>query len=140
MGKLYTKNEINYILKGAFIMAQTSELYERLGGKNGIEKVVDLFYDRVLADERVNEYFKDTDMDRQRRHQTLFITFAVGGPNQYTGTSMKKAHEGMGLKDVHFDAIVEHLAYSLNHFGVSKEDIDQIAKKLEPMRSEIVEE
>ncbi|HSH25105.1 MAG TPA: group 1 truncated hemoglobin [Massilibacterium sp.] len=121
-------------------MAQTSELYERLGGKNGIEKVVDLFYDRVLADERVNEYFKDTDMDRQRRHQTLFITFAVGGPNQYTGTSMKKAHEGMGLKDVHFDAIVEHLAYSLNHFGVSKEDIDQIAKKLEPMRSEIVEE
>ncbi|WP_062199444.1 group I truncated hemoglobin [Massilibacterium senegalense] len=120
-------------------MAQTSELYERLGGKEGIKKVVDLFYDRVLADERVNDYFKNTDMEKQRRHQTLFITFAVGGPNQYTGASMQKAHEGMGLQDIHFDAIVEHLAFSLQHFGVPKEDIQTIANKLEPMRKEIVE-
>jgi hemoglobin len=118
--------------------AQAS-LYERLGGQEGIRKVVDVFYDRILADDTVNYFFKNTDMEKQRRHQTLFISFATGGPNQYTGLSMKKAHEGMNIKHEHFMAIVNHLAASLKQFNVSDEDIQAIAQKLMPMEKVIVE-
>jgi hemoglobin len=118
--------------------AQAS-LYERLGGQEGIRKVVDVFYDRILADDTVNYFFKNTDMEKQRRHQTLFISFALGGPNQYTGLSMKKVHEGMNIKHEHFMAIVNHLAASLKQFNVSDEDIQAIAQKLMPMEKEIVE-
>lgn len=74
-------------------VAQPS-LYERLGGEEGIARVVDTFYDMVLADPRVAHFFANTDMAKQRRHQTLFLTFATGGPNKYTGRSMREAHRG----------------------------------------------
>jgi hemoglobin len=56
-------------------------LHERLGGHESISKVVDVFYEKVLADETVNQFFKETDMEKQRRHQSLFISWALGGPN-----------------------------------------------------------
>ncbi|MBO8172114.1 MAG: group 1 truncated hemoglobin [Bacillaceae bacterium] len=114
-------------------------LYERLGGQEAIAKVVDYFYDRILADDQVNHYFKNTDMNKQRRHQALFITYATGGPNQYPGLDMKKAHEGMGISDKDFDAIVNHLAAALKHFDVDDETIQEVAASLEPLRKDIVE-
>lgn len=78
-------------------MAQT--LYEKVGGEEAIAKVVDYFYSElVLKDPTVNHFFKDTDMEKQRNHQTKFISFALGGSNQYTGKSMGNAHQGMNLQ------------------------------------------
>ena len=49
-------------------------LYDKLGGQQAIEQVVDDFYKLVLADDSVNHFFADTDMEKQRRHQTAFIS------------------------------------------------------------------
>lgn len=98
-----------------FWMEQT--LFERIGGEEAVAKVVDYFYEElVLKDETVNHFFKDTDMKKQRRHQTKFISYALGGPNQYSGASMAKAHEGMNLQPEHFNAIAKHLDQALAHF------------------------
>ncbi|PWI56898.1 group I truncated hemoglobin [Sulfoacidibacillus thermotolerans] len=113
-------------------------LYDRLGGQEGIIKVVDQFYDYVLADGRVNHFFRKTDMKRQRLHQSLFISFATGGPNHYTGQSMRKAHEGMNLTDEHFDTIVELLARALRDFHVAETEIVEVANTIEPLRKDIV--
>ncbi|RSD24127.1 group I truncated hemoglobin [Mesobacillus subterraneus] len=113
-------------------------LYERLGGQESISKVVDVFYDKVLADESVNHFFKDTDMEKQRRHQSLFISWALGGPNQYSGKSMEKAHKGMNLNDEHFGAIANHLASSLREFDVHDKDINEVLEKLTGMKEDIL--
>nr|WP_285890869.1 group 1 truncated hemoglobin [Mesobacillus maritimus] len=114
-------------------------MYEKLGGAETIEKVVDYFYNElVLKDESVNQYFKDTDMDKQIRHQAKFISFALGGPNQYSGKSMAKAHEGMNLQPEHFNAIVQHLHDALAHFGVSETDIDTALTKVGSLRDDIL--
>nr|WP_285867631.1 group 1 truncated hemoglobin [Mesobacillus maritimus] len=114
-------------------------MYEKLGGAEAIEKVVDYFYNElVLKDESVNQYFKDTDMDKQIRHQAKFISFALGGPNQYSGKSMAKAHEGMNLQPEHFNAIVQHLHDALAHFGVSETDIDTALTKVGSLRDDIL--
>ncbi|MFD2370658.1 group 1 truncated hemoglobin [Brevibacillus sp. GCM10020057] len=113
-------------------------LYDKYGGEETIAKVVDYFYDLVLADDTVNHFFANTDMEKQRRHQTKFISYALGGPNQYTGQSMAKAHQGMNLQPGHFDAIVKHLHDALSHFGVSKEDIDEALQKVEALRGDIL--
>ena len=112
--------------------------YEKYGGEETISKVVDYFYDLVLADDTVNHFFKDTDMEKQRKHQTKFISYALGGPNQYTGQSMAKVHEGMNLQPVHFDAIVKHLHAALTHFGVSERDIDDALTKVGSLRDDIL--
>ncbi|KPC69301.1 group I truncated hemoglobin [Laceyella sacchari] len=119
-------------------MPQTSTLYEKLGGEETIAKVVDYFYELVLADDTVNHFFENTDMEKQRRHQTKFISFALGGPNQYSGRSMAKAHEGMNLQPEHFDAIVKHLHDALAHFGVAESDIDTALNKVATLRDDVL--
>ncbi len=118
-------------------MTETATLYDKLGGKDAIGSVVDAFYKKVLADDRINDFFKHTDMEKQRRHQTAFIAYALGGP-QYTGRSMEKAHEGMNLQETHWDAVVELLAASLKEHGVSDEDIQAIASNLMPLKPHIL--
>lgn len=115
----------------------TATLYDKLGGKEAVSKVVDIFYQKVLKDERVNGFFKNTEMEKQRRHQTAFISAAIGGP-QYSGRSMEKAHEGMNLQEVHWDAVVEHLVSSLKDVGVTDTDTGEIIKNLLPLKPHIL--
>ncbi|MFC0471606.1 group 1 truncated hemoglobin [Halalkalibacter kiskunsagensis] len=114
-------------------------LYEKIGGEEAIAKVVDYFYSElVLKDETVNHFFKNTDMEKQRRHQTKFISFALGGPNQYSGKGMAKAHEGMNIQPDHFNAIAKHLHDALAHFGVKEADIDTALTKVASLREDIL--
>jgi hemoglobin len=113
-------------------------LYERLGGQEGIQKVVDVFYKKVLEDDTVNHFFEHTDMEKQRRHQALFLSWVTGGPNQYKGKAMEKAHEGLNLQENHFEAIANHLVSSLKEFNVSSDDIDQVVNKLLTMKDAIL--
>ena len=42
-------------------------LYEKVGGEEAISKVVDYFYSElVLKDATVNEFFQNTDMEKQK--------------------------------------------------------------------------
>ncbi|MEH7545352.1 hemoglobin [Neobacillus bataviensis] len=114
-------------------------LYEKIGGQEAIGKVVDYFYNElVLKDETVNQFFEHTDMEKQKSHQTKFISFALGGPKQYSGQSMAKAHQGMNLQPEHFNAIVNHLHKALAHYGVSEADIDQALTRVASLRDDIL--
>lgn len=119
-------------------MEKKTTLYDALGGKEAVQQIVTNFYQRVLADETVNGFFADTDMEKQKKHQTNFISFALGGPNQYTGKSMSKAHEGMNLQPIHFDAIAKHLHDSLTDFNVSAEDIQTVLDSVSALKSDIL--
>jgi hemoglobin len=112
-------------------------LYEKLGGKEAISAVVDEFYKRVLADDLINGFFKETDMEKQRQHQTAFISFALGGP-KYSGKSMEKAHEGMNLQPEHFNAVARHLTGALAHLGVLEADIDQVLTTVATLKDAIL--
>lgn len=114
-------------------------LYEKLGGEEAISKVVDYFYkELVLKDDTVNHFFEDIDMEKQIQHQAKFISFALGGPNQYSGQSMAKAHQGMNLQPEHFDAIAKHLDDALAHFGVTETDREKALSKVASLRDDIL--
>lgn len=116
----------------------TATLYEQLGGEAAISKVVDEFYKRILADDSINFFFSKTDMEKQRRHQAKFISFALGGPNQYSGKSMEKAHEGMNLQPEHFSAVATHLHDALSHFGVGEAKIDEVLTHVATLKDNIL--
>jgi hemoglobin len=99
-------------------------LYERLGGGAAIKSVVDKFYVYMLDDKRVNEFFKNTDMNKQRKRQTDFITMVTGGPNNYEGVDMKKAHEKFKIGKFEFDATWENLTKSLRDHHVDEKLIE----------------
>lgn len=99
-----------------------NSLFERIGGEAAVDAAVDVFYRRVLSDSTVSHFFDNTDMSEQRGKQKAFLSMAFGGPNNYSGMELRKAHEPLvakGLNDKHFDAVAAHLHATLNELGVA---------------------
>ncbi|MBL4771366.1 MAG: group 1 truncated hemoglobin [Planctomycetes bacterium] len=118
-----------------------SNLYENIGGKAAVSAAVDLFYEKVLADTRINHFFKDVDMAKQKGKQRAFLTMAFGGPTNYTGEDMSTAHTHLverGLIDEHFDAVMENLGGTLTELGVPSELIGQAAAIAESVREDVL--
>jgi truncated hemoglobin YjbI len=44
-------------------------VFEKIGGRDAMITAVDRFYDKVIADDRVNHFFKNTDVKKQRSKQ-----------------------------------------------------------------------
>jgi hemoglobin len=102
-------------------------LYERLGGEAAVNAAVDLFYRKVLVDDRISHFFDSVDMENQHAKQKAFLTMAFGGPNQYTGADMRKAHAHMNLTEEHFNAVMENLGATLAELGVPGAAIQEAA-------------
>jgi hemoglobin len=59
--------------------ASGPSLYEQLGGEAAVDAAVDVFYRKVLSDDRVSSFFDDIDMDQQIAKQKAFLTMVFGG-------------------------------------------------------------
>ncbi len=118
-----------------------SSLYERLGGPEAMQQAVDLFYRRMLSDDRVAHFFDDVDMDAQIAKQRSFLTFVTGGPNEYTGLDMREGHKHLlerGLNDEHVDIVIHHLGETLKELGVGDDDIQEIAQLANSVRDDVL--
>jgi hemoglobin len=102
-------------------------LYERIGGAPAVDAAVDVFYRKVLSDDRISHFFDTVDMEEQAAKQKAFLTMAFGGPHQYSGKDLREGHKDMALTEVHFDAVIENLASTLQELGVAQEDINEVA-------------
>ncbi len=103
-------------------------LYEKFGGETGIAAVVDTFYDYMMKDDDVNHFFSETNMKKQRQHQTNFISFVLGGPKKYDGKNMREAHAHLKLTDKEFNIVAKHLTEALKFHGVGDDDISAVMK------------
>lgn len=101
-------------------------LYEKLGGEAAVSAAVDIFYKKVLADDIINHFFENVDMDRQIAKQKAFMTMAFGGPNEYTGDDMRTAHAHLALEEEHFTAVAGHLKATLEELSVPAELQDEV--------------
>lgn len=116
-------------------------LYERLGGAPAIDAAVDIFYRKMLGDNRVNYFFDNTDMDKQIAKQKGFLTLAFGGPNNYTGKDMREGHKHLlskGLNESHVNIVIEHLGNTLKELGVPDTDIAEVAKIAKSVENDVL--
>ncbi len=116
-------------------------LYDELGGASAVEAAVDIFYRKVLSDDRISRFFEGVDMERQAAKQKGFLTMVFGGPNNYTGKDMRTGHTHlvkMGLNDSHVDAVIEDLAETLRELGVNDERIAQVAAIANSVRDDVL--
>lgn len=119
----------------------TESLFERLGGQGAVNTAVDIFYRKMLMDERVSHFFDDADMEQQILKQKGFLTMVFGGPNHYSGKNMREGHAHLlkrGLNDSHVDIVIEHLGATLEELGVAAEDIQQIAAIANSVRDDVL--
>ena len=119
----------------------SESLFERLGGQNAVNTAVDIFYRKMLTDDRVSHFFDDIDMEQQILKQKGFLTMVFGGPNYYSGKSMSEGHAHLikrGLNDTHVDIVIEHLGATLKELGITTEDIKQVAAIANSVRDEVL--
>lgn len=118
-----------------------SSVYEQIGGEQAVDAAVDIFYRKVLADDRISSFFDDVDMDEQIAKQKSFLTYAFGGPVNYSGQNMRDGHKHLvarGLNDSHVDAVIELLAGTLVELNVPKELIMQVGAIAESVRGQVL--
>lgn len=116
-------------------------LFDQIGGAAAVDAAVDVFYRKVLSDDRVSGFFDGVDMDRQRAKQKAFLTMAFGGPNAYTGKDMRDGHAHLvkrGLNDSHVDAIIELIGQTLKELGVADDLIAQVAAIANSTRNDVL--
>lgn len=116
-----------------------ASLYDRLGKKDAITAVVkDFVEERVAKDNRINAQFANTDIPALEAKLVDQICEASGGPCKYTGKDMKTAHAGMKITDADFNALVEDLKASLDHFKVGAKEQEDLIGALAKMHDDVV--
>jgi len=117
-------------------------LYHRLGGHDVIAAVVDDLLSRMLADPRVNYYWRGKSRDTLRRERQVMVEqvcAATGGPTYYTGREMKAAHAGLGITGTEWDIFMAHVQAALDNFSVPPHARDELLAIAQSLQGDIVE-
>lgn len=126
------------LLVGCQTTNKNSSLFEDLGGQQGIEQVADRFVRILIADERTEQAFADTDLDRFYEKVVEQFCELTGGPCVYSGDSMKDVHKGMNISEADFNAVVEILQKAMDQNSVSLSAQNRLLALLAPMRSDML--
>ncbi|MGV3773768.1 MAG: hypothetical protein ACO1QB_12760 [Verrucomicrobiales bacterium] len=125
--------------KAKFNDDRQKSLYHQLGGKAAVDAAVDLFYVKVVADDRIKHFFEDINMNKQIRKQKEYLYAALGGPIPWTGKDLRKAHKNLpGLNETHFNAVAEHLQKTLEELKVKKELITQVMAAVGSLKGDVL--
>lgn len=119
-------------------------LYQRLGGVYGIASVVDDFIDRIMSDPRLNQ----NPLVDEAHHRvpppgfkylvTEMVCWATGGPQVYTGRSMRDSHAHLKITAPEWDAFADDFLATLDKFGVHDPERGELLAILGSTRGDIV--
>ena len=99
-------------------------LYERLGGVYNIAVVVDDLINRVMSDARlnanpaVNEAHHKVPPAGFKYLVTEMVCWASGGPQKYSGRSMRDSHSHLNITPKEWEAFMDDLQQTLDRFQV----------------------
>ena len=126
------------------VSQDSSSLYERLGGVYSIATVVDDFIDRVMTDARLNANPKVDEAHHRvspagfKYLVTEMVCWAAGGPQKYTGRSMKEMHQHLMITATEWEAFLDDLQQCLDKFAVPQAEQAEIKAIVASTRADIV--
>jgi len=132
---------------GASAVAQTTykpvipaddSLYRQLGGQDGLVRLMDDFMVRLLADPRMNPFFKDVNQAHVKAQLVQQICELSGGPCKLQGPDMKTVHDGRDITRADFNALVEVLQQAMDARGIAFGTQNRLLAQLAPMHRDIV--
>ena len=119
-------------------------LYERLGGIYSIATVVDDFIDRIMIDPRLNANPRVDEAHHRvppagfKYLVTEMLCWAAGGPQKYTGRTMKESHQHLMITAAEWEAFLDDLQQTLDKFAVPEAEQAEIKATIGSTRADIV--
>ena len=117
------------------------DLYDLIGGRSTIEAATERFYNKIMQDESLRDFFGHVDMANLRSRQAMFVSMLLGG-RVYTGKNIRDAHAHSrehGLNDTHFDLFLAHFRAALEEVGVKPENAQKVMQRLESKRGTVLD-
>jgi len=111
-------------------MEKVATLYDRVGGEQGVKNLVRSFYDRVLRDPELADFFEGASIDHLFTMQAEFFAAALDGPVTYSGMSIHQAHFGRGIDKDHFAKFVNHLIATLESWQLTEHEIHALISRI----------
>jgi hemoglobin len=119
-------------------------LYERLGGVYSIATVMDDLVDRIMIDPRLNANPRVDEAHHRvppagfKYLLTEMVCWATGGPQKYTGRSMKDSHQDLMITAAEWEAFLNDLQQTLDKFAVPQTEQAEIKAIVASTRADIV--
>ena len=113
-------------------------LYQDLGQRPGIQRIVEGMLLNIAKDERIVERFRKIDIERLRDKLVEQFCAEAGGPCRYTGSDMAESHKGQNLSPSDFNALVEDLIDSMNAQNIPVPVQNRLIARLAPMRGDVI--
>ena len=113
-------------------------LYERIGGEAKLKATVDEFTNLILADDRINFTFADSDMNKFKKLIFEQLCEITQGPCKYTGRDMHEAHAKLNLDNAQFNALAEDLYIAFDRVHVPYRVQNRVMALLAPMQRDVV--
>ncbi len=119
-------------------------LYDRLGGVYAIAAVVDDFIDRIMDDPRLNANPKVNEAHHKVSRAgfkylvTEQVCAASGGPQHYTGRSMRDSHSHLDITEPEWQAFLDDLQQTFDKFKVPPAEQEELFTIVASTKSDIV--
>ncbi len=140
MKKIFAIAALLLASMGASYAQNNDALYQALGQKAGLTALMDDFMVRLMADARLQPFFKDTNQANFKAQLADQLCQVSGGPCAYKGADMKSSHGNMDINKTHFNALVEVLQLSMDAKGIAFSAQNQLLARLAPMNRDIITE
>jgi hemoglobin len=119
-------------------------LYERLGGVYSIATVVDDFINRIMVDSRLNANPRVDEAHHRvsppgfKYLVTEMVCEATGGPQKYSGRSMRDSHQHLLITAEEWEAFLDDFQQTLDKFGVPQAEQEELKAIVDSTRGGIV--
>ncbi len=113
-------------------------LYEQIGGEAKLKATVEEFTNAILADDRINFTFADSDMNKFKKLIYEQFCALTQGPCKYTGRDMHEAHAKLNLNNAQFNALAEDLYIAFDRVHVPYRVQNKLMAMLAPMQRDVV--
>ena len=131
-------------IHGTNMTAKNASLYERLGGIYAIAAVVDDFIDRIM----VNPILNANPLVDEAHHRvskagfkylvTEMVGWATGGPQKYTGKTMKESHEHLRITESEWQTFLGDFQTTLDKFHAPAAEQRELFAIVESTKGDIV--
>ena len=117
----------------------TTTLYQRLGGAQGIARLVDDIIAAHLHNPLVRTRFENVrDLEHLKKMAREFFCAGAGGTEPYTGRDMLTTHKGMNISEQEYLAVMDDIVGAMDKNGVGEDAKKDVIAILYSLKGQII--
>ena len=123
---------------------ETQSLYVRLGGAEGIERLVEEVATRHVENPvigaRFRPFLEQPEKLREiKAHLARFLELGSGGPERYTGRDMRSAHRGMNISPHEYMSAIDDILGAVRAAGLGDDVLKDVLAMTWSVKDDIVQ-